>query len=117
MAGRLERSDESYSHFDAGASDHQAPMSAIDKKMLAFALRTAEEPALKTHGQILRNFGMYPPEFWTRVQALSSHPELSKRQKTKLSYIFPDPPRSYGPMGGGMPVTTDGKSFSHGVQW
>ena len=116
MAGKLERSDESYSHFDMGANDHNAPLSAIDKKMLAFATRMAEQPALKTHGQILRNFGMYPPEFWTRVQALSSHPELSQREKTKLSYIFPDPSRP-GPMGGGIPATTDGKSYSHGVQW
>lgn len=116
MAGALTPENDAYGHFNAGATDHQAPLSAIDKKILNFALRMAENPVEKTHGQILRNFGMYPPEFWTRVQSLTSHPEISKRQKAKLSYIFPDPSRP-GPMSGGMPIKTDGKSFSHGTEW
>lgn len=116
MAGALVPDNEAYTHFGDGVNSKQAPMSAIDKKILNFALRMADRPVERTHGQILRNFGMYPPEFWSRVQSLTSHPEVSKRQKAKLDYIFPDPSRP-GPMGGGMPVKTDGKSFSHGTEW
>ena len=99
-----------------GFDSRQAPLSAIDKKILDFAVKLSTQPATKAHGQILRNFGMYPPEFWTRAQRLSGHPEIAQREKTKLAYIFPDPARP-GPMGGGAPVTTDGKTFSHGTEW
>ena len=76
----------------------------------------ATNPVEKTHGQILRNFGMYPPEFWMRAQKLAEHPTVSDEQKEKLLLLFPDPSRP-GPMGGGAPVKTDGKNFSHGLEW
>lgn len=116
MAGAINQGDEAYSHFNAGFDSRQAPLSAIDKKILNFAVRLHDQPALKAHGQILRNFGMYPPEFWNRAQRLSGHPELSQRENTKLAYIFPDPARP-GPMGGGAPVENDGNKFSHGTEW
>ena len=101
MAGSINSNDESYSHFNAGVNSRNAPMTTVDKKILNFAIRMAQQPAIKTHGQILRNFGMYSPEFWTKAQRLSDHPELSKQKKAKLANIFPDPSRP-GPMGGGM---------------
>lgn len=100
MAGSIDKSHESYNDFNAGVDSRNAPLSAIDKKILNFAIKLRNQPVIKTHGQILRNFGMYPPEFWNRAQRLQNHPELSQREKTKLAYIFPDPSRP-GPMGGG----------------
>ena len=116
MAGAITKDHESYDHFNDGVNSKNSPLSAIDKKILNFAIKMASNPVEKTHGQILRNFGMYPPEFWMRAQKLADHPSISKRQKEKLSVIFPDPSRP-GPMGGGAPVKTDGKDFSHGVEW
>jgi len=100
MAGSIDKSHDSYQHFNAGMSSKDAPLSAIDKKILNFAVRSAGSPAMKTHGQILRNFGMYPPEFWTRAQNISQHPALSTRKQAVLSEIFPDTSRP-GPMTGG----------------
>lgn len=100
MAGSINSNDESYSHFNAGFDTRNTPMTAVDKQILNFAVKLSRQPAAKAHGQILRNFGMYPPEFWNRAQRLSGHPDLSQREKTKLEYIFPDPSRP-GPMGGG----------------
>lgn len=100
MAGLLNNDDESYSHFNSGVNSRVNPMTTIDKKILNFAVRLSQQPAAKAHGQILRNFGMYPPEFWSKAQRLSDHPDLSQRKKKKLADIFPDPSRP-GPMGGG----------------
>ena len=100
MAGSINSNDESYSHFNEGFDTRNTPMTAVDKQILNFAVKLSRQPAAKAHGQILRNFGMYPPEFWNRAQRLSGHPDLSQREKTKLEYIFPDPSRP-GPMGGG----------------
>lgn len=116
MAGSISKDHQSYEDFNAGFDSRHAPLSAIDKKILNFAVKMQNQPVEKTHGQILKNFGMYPPEFWNRAQRLANHPDLSQREKTKLEYIFPDPSRP-GPMGGGAPVKTDGKSFSHGMEW
>lgn len=100
MAGSINQNDESYSHFNSGFDTRNTPMTTVDKQILKFAVKLAQQPAAKAHGQILRNFGMYPPEFWNRAQRLSGHPDISQREKTKLAYIFPDPSRP-GPMGGG----------------
>lgn len=116
MAGAIDRSHQSYKDFNDGVASRQAPLSAIDKKILNFAIRVASNPTIKTHGQILRNFGMYPPEFWTKAQRLSDHPEIDPQMKEQLSKVFPDPSRP-GPMGGGAPIKTDGKNFSHGLEW
>ena len=116
MAGSISKDHPSYQDFNSGFDSRQAPLSAIDKNMLAFAIKIMNNPVEETHGQIVRNFGMYPPEFWNRVQRMSGHPDISAREKEKLAYIFPDPSRP-GPMGGGAPVRTDGKSFSHGLEW
>jgi len=116
MAGALNKDHESYEHFNAGFKSRHAPLSAIDKKMLNFAVKLSRQPAAKAHGQILNHFGMYPPEFWTRSQRLSDHPDIAPKDKETLSYIFPDPSRP-GPMEGGAPVNTEGKSFSHGLEW
>jgi len=89
MAGVIHSSDESYSHFNDGFQSRVNPMSAIDKSILNFAMTLAENPVKKTHGQIVRNFGMYPPEFWTRAQRLSDHPDISPKDKKRLSTIFP----------------------------
>lgn len=86
---RVLPSDASYKDFSAGASDHVTPMSAIDKKMLNFAIKTKEQPATMVHGQILNHFGMLPPEFWTRVQHLSQHPEIHSRTRNRLINAFP----------------------------
>lgn len=88
MAGVVHSSDESYSHFNHGFNSRVNPMSAIDKSLLNFAMTLAENPVRKTHGQILRNFGMHPPEFWTRAQRLSEHPEVSPEDKQRLTNIF-----------------------------
>ena len=106
-------SDPSYGEFTSGATDHVAPLSAIDKKMINFAIRTANQPAVDTHGQILRNFGMLPPQFWTRIQDLAWHPELHTRTKNRLTATFPIL-STPGPMKGGAPMY-DG--FTHGVMW
>lgn len=111
---KLTQDNEAYGHFQQGTSRH-VPLSAVDQKMLEFAILTASRPITKTHGQILRNFGMYPPEFWNKVQGLATHPGLSPKERAKLAEVFPDPSRP-GPMGGGAPIS-DGKSFSHGVMW
>ena len=100
MAGSINQNDESYSHFNAGFDTRNTPMNAVDKRILNFAVKLSQQPAAKAHGQILRNFGMYPPEFWNRAQRLSGHPDLSQREKTKMAYIFPSP-STPGPMGGG----------------
>lgn len=86
---KIQPSDSSYSEFTSGATDRVAPLSAIDKKMLNFAIRTKEQPVTKTHGQILNHFGMYPPQFWTKVQDLAWHPELHPRTKNRLREAFP----------------------------
>ena len=96
MAGSIDKGHKSYSDFNDGYNSRQAP--------------------IKTHGQILRNFGMYPPEFWTKAQRLADHPEIDPQMKDQLSKVFPDPSRP-GPMGGGAPIKTDGKNFSHGLEW
>jgi hypothetical protein len=116
MAGAIDKSHQSYNDFNSGAEAKQAPLSAIDKKILNFAMKVSRNPAIKTHGQILRNFGMYPPEFWTRAQNLSDHPEVDPQSKEQLSRIFSEPSRP-GPMTGGAPVDVYGKQFSHGVEW
>lgn len=116
MAGQLDRGHDSYSHFNDGLNSRVNPMSAIDKKILNFAVKIANSPVTKTHGQILRNFGMYPPEFWTRAQNLSGHPEVPEEHKAKLAEMFPDPSRP-GPMSGGADVNTESKKFSHGLEW
>jgi hypothetical protein len=116
MAGAIDKGHQSYNDFNDGYNSRTNPLSAIDKKILNFALLTTRNPNVKTHGQILRNFGMYPPEFWMRAQRLSQHPELKPEMQEKLSKVFPDPSRP-GPMGGGAPVKTDGKNFSHGLEW
>jgi hypothetical protein len=100
MAGAIDKSHQSYDHFNAGVDARHAPLSAIDKKILRFAFRMANNPVEKTHGQILRNFGMYPPEFWNRAQNLQDHPDLSARQRNRLSSIFSQPSNP-GPMTGG----------------
>lgn len=110
---KIQRGHPSYNHFDEGATDHVAPLSAIDKKMLNFAIKVKEQPVIKTHGQILRNFGMHPPEFWTRVQNLSEHPELHTRTKRRLLGTYPEL-STPGPMKGGAPMY---EGFSHGVMW
>ena len=116
MAGGLSRDHDSYNHFNAGYDSRVNPLSAIDKKILDFAVRTQQIPALKSHGQILRNFGMYPPEFWTRAQNLSGHPDVPEEHKEKLAEMFPEPSRP-GPMSGGADVDTESKKFSHGLEW
>lgn len=116
MAGAIDKGHQSYNDFNDGYNSRQAPLSAIDKKILNFAMRVSSNPTIKTHGQILRNFGMYPPEFWTRAQRLSDHPEIDPQMKDQLSRVFSDPSRP-GPMGGGASVKTDGKNFSHGLEW
>jgi len=116
MAGGLSRDHDSYNHFNAGYDSRVNPLSAIDKKILDFAIRTKQIPALKAHGQILRNFGMYPPEFWTRAQNLSEHRDVPEDQKVILSEMFPMPSRP-GPMSGGADVDTESKKFSHGLEW
>lgn len=100
MAGAVNKDHESYNHFNDGVNSKNPPLTTIDKKILNFAVRSAGQPAMKTHGQILRNFGMHPPEFWTKAQNLSQHPALSKRKRAVLSEIFPDPSKP-GPMTGG----------------
>jgi hypothetical protein len=116
MAGSVDRGHESYSHFNEGYNSRVNPLSAIDKKILNFAGKISNNPSVKTHGQILRNFGMYPPEFWTRAQNLSNHPEIDPQTRDQLSKVFPQPSRP-GPMGGGAPIKTDGTKFSHGLEW
>jgi len=112
MAGELSKNNESYNHFNEGFNTRVNPLTTVDKKILAFAVKAATQPALKTHGQILRNFGMYPPEYWTRAQNLSTHPDLEEGHRSELSKIFSRP----GPMTGGAPIMGD-KEFSHGVMW
>jgi hypothetical protein len=116
MAGAIDKGHQSYNDFNSGASASQAPLSTIDKKMLDFAIKVSRNPVIKTHGQILRNFGMYPPEFWTRAQKLSDHPEIDPQTKEQLSNIFSEPSRP-GPMTGGAPININGKQFSHGLEW
>ena len=116
MAGTLVGGDDAYDHFNAGYAAKNPPLSSVDKRMLDFAAKVKNQPVTKTHGQILRNFGMYPPEFWLRAQRLSGHPDIDPAIKSKIDAIFPDPSRP-GPMGGGAPIKTDGKSFSHGLEW
>lgn len=86
---KIQPQDLSYGDFNTGAKDHIAPVSAIDKKILNFAIRTKDQPIIKTHGQILNHFGMLPPEFWTRVQNLSEHPDLHPRTRNRLMDAFP----------------------------
>jgi len=116
MAGGLDRGHESYGHFNEGFNTRANPMTAIDKKILNFAIKISANPAIKTHGQILRNFGMYPPEFWTRAQNLSGHPDVDPQHKETLARMFADPSRP-GQMGGGADVDTKSNKFSHAVEW
>ena len=88
MAGKLLKTTAEHTEFHSGAKSHSAPLSAIDKKMINFAIKSQNQPVTKTHGQILLHFGMYPPEFWNRVQGFTSHPNLSKRHKAALGEMF-----------------------------
>lgn len=110
---KIQPGHESYNDFTSGATDRVAPLSAIDKKMINFAIRTKEQPVTVTHGQILRNFGMHPPQFWTKVQDLAWHPELHTRTRNRLREAFPMM-STPGPMSGGSPMF-DG--YTHGVMW
>lgn len=103
MAGEISRDDDSYTHFFDGYNTRVPPLTSQDKHMLDFAIKTAQQPVLVTHGQILRNFGMYPPEFWTRAQALAQHPDVSDQQRVGLDKVMPEPSRP-GPMTGGYDV-------------
>jgi len=103
MAGEINRDDESYDHFFAGYNTRVPPLTVQDKNMLDFAIKTAAQPVTTTNGQILRNFGMYPPEFWSRTQALAHHPDVSDDQRLELDTLMPDPSRP-GPMTGGYNV-------------
>jgi hypothetical protein len=116
MAGAIDKGHDTYNHFNDGLQARVNPLSAIDKKILNFAAKVSANPSIKTHGQILRNFGMYPPEFWTRAQNLSEHPDVDPQHKESLTSMFSAPSRP-GPMGGGAPVDTESKKFSHGVEW
>jgi len=116
MAGAIDKGHKSYNDFNDGYNSRQNPLTAIDKKILNFAVRVSNNPTIKTHGQILRNFGMYPPEFWIKAQNLSDHPEVDPQMKEQLSRVFPEPSRP-GPMGGGADVDTESKKFSHGLEW
>jgi hypothetical protein len=91
MAGAINKDHQSFKDFSGGMSSHQAPLSAIDKKMLNFAITIGNAPNTKTHGQIIRNFGMYPPEFWMRAQRLTGHPEIDPAMKEQLGRVFADP--------------------------
>ena len=88
MAGKLLKGTVEHGEFSRGITSHHAPLSAIDKKILNFAIKIQDQPVTKTHGQILLHFGMYPPEFWNRVQGLANHPRLSKRQQNALGEMF-----------------------------
>ena len=103
MAGKISKSHSSYQDFYAGYNTKTPPLTTQDQQMLDFAIKSAQQPALKTHGQILRNFGMYPPEFWSRTQALAGHPGVAPEQRAELDRIMPDPSRP-GPMTGGYDV-------------
>lgn len=116
MAGSISRDNKSYEHFSDGVGSKNSPMSAIDKKIVNFAAKLKDQPVTKTHGQILRNFGMLPPEFWMRAQNLSSHPDVDPEHRDRMSQMFPDPSRP-GPMAGGTPVDTESTKFSHGLTW
>ena len=116
MAGSISRDNQAYSHFNDGVGSKNNPMSAIDKKIVNFAAKLKDQPVTKTHGQILRNFGMLPPEFWMRAQNLSGHPDVDPQHRDRLSQMFPDPSRP-GPMSGGTPVDPKSKDFTHGLTW
>ena len=103
MAGQINQNDPHYSHFVDGAISSYPQLTTQDKHMIDFAIRMHNEPALKTQGQILLHFGMYPPEFWRRAQAIANHPDIEPEQKAELDKIFPDPSRP-GPMTGGYNV-------------
>ena len=103
MAGQVSKDDNSYEHFNAGVDSKTPPLTTVDRKILDFAVRSSVNPNLKTQGQILRNFGMYPPEFWNRAQSIANHPDIAPEQRAKLDGIFPDPSRP-GPMTGGYDV-------------
>jgi hypothetical protein len=72
-----------------------ANLSEDDKQYLQFkqGLANAMPSIVKTQGQIVRNFGMLPPAYWTEAQASTP-----------------------GPMKGGAPIYL-GKQFTHGVMW
>ena len=116
MAGTLTPDEPSYNHFRDGYNSRINPMSDVDKRILDFATKVSNNPSVKAHGQILRNFGMYPPEFWTRAQNLGQHPHATPEQQDAMNRLSSDPSRP-GPMSGGANVKTDGKSFSHGLEW
>jgi hypothetical protein len=116
MAGAIDKGHNSYSHFNDGVNSRVNPLSAIDKKILNFAARVSANPSIKTHGQILRNFGMYPPEFWTRAQNLSGHPDVDPKYKDSLTSMFPEASRP-GPMTGGADYDPNSQKFSHGLEW
>ena len=116
MAGAIDKNHAAYNDFNDGLQTRVNPLGSIDKKILNFAVKVSANPSLKTHGQILRNFGMYPPEFWTRAQNLSEHPDVDPKHKETLAKMFPSPSRP-GPMSGGADVDTESKKFSHGVEW
>lgn len=72
-----------------------AKVNEDDNQYLMFkeGLANAISPVVKTHGQIVRDFGKLPPAYWTEAQASTP-----------------------GPMKGGAPIYL-GKQFTHGVMW
>lgn len=61
--------------------------------MFKEGLANAIPSVVKTHGQIVRDFGKLPPRFWTEAQVSTP-----------------------GPMKGGAPMYL-GNQFTHGVMW
>jgi hypothetical protein len=104
MPGKIEYSDDSYNHFFAGYNTKHPPLTAQDQHMLDFAIKTADQPVTVTNGQILRNFGMYPPAFWTAANMAAQHPDVSPEQKAEFDKIMPNTSYGQGPVHGGYDV-------------
>lgn len=111
MPVALTPDDPSQGHFRDGFGTRVPPLTYKDDQILRHAGRYAKNPE-GSQDKIMKKFGMHAPEFWSRVQALADHPDLSKRRKDRYSQLMSTP----GPMTGGASIL-DSKQFSHGVNW
>lgn len=116
MAGEINQEDSSYAHFNDGVNSKNPPLTTQDRHMLEFALRTAHDPVLVTNGQIIRNFGMYPPEFWRRAQSAAWHSETPPEIKEQFEQVMPGVSRP-GPIKHGYPIDIYDTKFSQGLEW
>lgn len=89
MAGQVLGGTPEHNEFHKGYGDRHAPLLPHERKMIRFATKSHADLASRNN-EILTKFGMYPPEFYHKVEGLKNHPRLSTRSRNNLGDLFPN---------------------------